>query len=62
MECSTKEAESVQKKEIKGRTKGEETPVSVTINLEEDRRQEREAGGLEIEGTKWGAQRFTSSQ
>lgn len=52
MECSTKKAESVQKKEIKGRTKGEETPASVTVNLEEDRRQQREAGGLEIEGTK----------
>lgn len=36
----------------KGRTKGEETPVSVTVNLEEDRRQERQAGGLEKEGTK----------
>lgn len=67
MKCSTKKADSIQNKE--GGTKGEETPVNVTVDTEEDRRQEGEAGGLghirdRMRSAHGGreAQRLTSSQ
>lgn len=37
MKCSMKKADSRQK----GRTKGEETPISVMVNLEKDNRRQR---------------------
>lgn len=39
MKCSMEKADSRQK----GRTKGEETPISVMVNLGKDRQEEKEA-------------------